>query len=398
MNTTQLKKTQRIYSLDSLRAIMMLLGVVLHSAATYAVIDFGDNWPLKDVGATSLSNDFIGFLIHFFRMQIFFVIAGFFGAMLFYERSPKKMVVNRIKRIVLPFIVFMLLLWPIIVFLIIRLDGPFYTGSVTYTLNSWIDFIPQKTFHLWFLYYLALITFVSVGVALLVKRFPSVSNYVHQVFDKIIQKPILRIFAFATITAISYFCMGTDALDTAISLVPDIKIFVYYFTFYLMGWLLYKSKEHLNTFMIYDRGLIILGLLLFCIYFFMNPVLPYGAKNILNALITWLFIFGITGVFIRYGSKHSAVMRYISDASYWVYLVHLPFTIYLPTLLFDIALPATVKFLIVTIVTGFVCVVSYHYLVRSTFIGKFLNGRKYSRKLSDIKDIEKEPELKPALD
>jgi hypothetical protein len=239
---------------------------------------------------------------------------------------------------------------------------------------------------------------VSVGLALLLKRLPAVSNYAHRVFDKIIQRPILRLFAFAAITAISYFCMGTDVIDTAFSFVPDIKTFAYYFTFYLVGWLLYKSKEHLDTFMMYDRGLLILGLLLFCVYFFMGPVQPYAAKNILNPLVTWAFVFGTTGVFIRYGSNHSAVMRYVSDASYWVYLVHLPFTIYFPTLLFDIALPAIIKALLVIIATSILCFVSYHYLVRSSFIGKFLNGRKYSRKLSDIKEVEKNVELKPALD
>jgi hypothetical protein len=34
--------------------------------------------------------------------------------------------------------------------------------------------------------------------------------------------------------------------------------------------------------------------------------------------------------------------------------------------------------------TAFVCFISYHYLVRNTFIGKFLNGRRYSKKLKDI--------------
>jgi hypothetical protein len=32
--------------------------------------------------------------------------------------------------------------------------------------------------------------------------------------------------------------------------------------------------------------------------------------------------------------------------------------------------------------------VTYHYFVRSTFIGEFLNGRRYSRKISDIKPVE----------
>ena len=63
---TQPHKTERIHSLDSLRAIMMLLGLVIHSAITYGVINYGNAWSLKDPGATHLSNDFIVNIIHAF--------------------------------------------------------------------------------------------------------------------------------------------------------------------------------------------------------------------------------------------------------------------------------------------------------------------------------------------
>lgn len=177
MNTATLQKTQRIHALDSLRAIMMLLGLVIHSVVTYGVIDYEEIWFLKDVGATSLLNDLIGFVIHLFRMQVFFFIAVFFGAMLFYERSPKRMVKNRIQRIMLPFVVFLLLLWPIIIFLIMRVAPAFSTGQMLYPLNSWTDFIPQKTFHLWFLYYLTLITLASVSLAFITLGKATKSTY-----------------------------------------------------------------------------------------------------------------------------------------------------------------------------------------------------------------------------
>jgi len=106
---------------------------------------------------------------------------------------------------------------------------------------------------------------------------------------------------------------------------------------------------------------------------------------LLKSLTVWLFIFGITGLFIRYGSKHSALMRYISDASYWVYLIHLPLTAFLPSLLFDWNVSAIIKFLTVLAFTTLICFSTYHFFVRASFIGKFLNGRKYPRKLANIK-------------
>ncbi|NCQ58035.1 MAG: 2,3,4,5-tetrahydropyridine-2,6-carboxylate N-succinyltransferase, partial [Flavobacteriales bacterium] len=51
------QKTERLHALDSLRAIMMMLGIVLHSSNTYVVADYGASWPLKDPISTSLYLD-----------------------------------------------------------------------------------------------------------------------------------------------------------------------------------------------------------------------------------------------------------------------------------------------------------------------------------------------------
>jgi glucans biosynthesis protein C len=40
-----------------------------------------------------------------------------------------------------------------------------------------------------------------------------------------------------------------------------------------------------------------------------------------------------------------------------------------------------VKYSLVVSITGVLLLASYHYLVRSTFLGKLLNGRKYERAL-----------------
>jgi|TARA_B110000027_G_C16072929_1_gene279932 glucan biosynthesis protein C len=396
-------KTERIHSLDSLRAIMMLLGLVLHSAITYAVTDYGAGWLLKDTGAVHISNDYIQSLIHVFRMPSFFVVAGFFAAMLFYERSPKRMIRNRINRILLPFIVFLLILWPFIAF-----TWTYTTMVLAGTENSLAEtlkivgtplvLIPLNTFHLWFLYYLALITAASVGIALILKKLPSTANFISQAFSWVIQKPIVRLLIFAALTTIIYFIIGTWSVAISTSFMPDLNTFIYYSFFYFAGWILFKSKHLLDTLMKLDWISTVLGLTLFTVHFFMYDSFNYETHIILKSIMVWLFVFGITGLFIRYGSNHSARMRYVSDSSYWVYLVHLPLTAIIPSFIVDWPLPATIKFLLVLISTGIICFVSYHYLVRGSFIGKFLNGRKYTRRLSDIKQEEESARLKPVLD
>ena len=136
----------------------MLLGLVLHSALTYNVINHGEAWVLKDPESANIVSDSIVFLIHFFRMPIFFLVAGFFGSMLFYERKPVRMIKNRISRITYPFIIFLFILWPTIIFTFGYTEAVFSESTNPLTkasesLSTISDFLPTTTFHLWFLYY-----------------------------------------------------------------------------------------------------------------------------------------------------------------------------------------------------------------------------------------------------
>lgn len=392
----RINKTERIHSLDSLRAIMMLLGLVLHSALTYNVVNHGKAWTLKDPESTSIATDSIVFLVHFFRMPIFFLVAGFFGAMLFYERNPIKMIKNRISRIAYPFIVFLFILWPTIIFTFgytkaVFLGDTYPFKEATESLSSTSDFLPKTTFHLWFLYYLLLITFATFFLALLLKNSKKITNRITNSFNWLIQEPILRILFFSGILFLLYLSLGTSMVEVSVYLTPDLNTFVFYFFFYLIGWILFKSKHLLNTFMKYDWISLILAISIATIQglitqnwdseTMMSEYLNSELIMFSNAFIVWLFTFGITGLFIRYRSKHSKIMRYISDSSYWVYLIHLPLTAIIPALIWKFQFPAFVKFIIVLSLSTLICFLTYHYLVRNTFIGTFLNGKKYPRNI-----------------
>ena len=77
------QKTERLHALDSLRAVLMLLGLVFHSALTY-VVTYENNamWALKDPETTHIVFDLLVNYIHGFRMSLFFVVAGFFSGLL----------------------------------------------------------------------------------------------------------------------------------------------------------------------------------------------------------------------------------------------------------------------------------------------------------------------------
>ena len=74
-------------------------------------------------------------------------------------------------------------------------------------------------------------------------------------------------------------------------------------------------------------------------------------------------------------NRGNAVFRYLSDASYWTYIVHLPILFAIQYRLLDIELPWGIKFAASVLATFGLCLLSYHALVRRTFVGDLLGVR-----------------------
>ncbi|BBN82566.1 hypothetical protein PA25_25510 [Pseudoalteromonas sp. A25] len=75
-------------------------------------------------------------------------------------------------------------------------------------------------------------------------------------------------------------------------------------------------------------------------------------------------------------NKQNATSRYLSDASYWIYLSHVPILLYIQLPLINTDLSVFLKFIISVCATLGIGLISYHYLVRGTVIGLLLNGKR----------------------
>ena len=83
---TAATSAERLHALDALRALAMFLGVVLHAALGFMTFDVPFT-PVMDA-SRSVVFDIIVFFTHAFRMQAFFVVAGYFAALLLARRPP----------------------------------------------------------------------------------------------------------------------------------------------------------------------------------------------------------------------------------------------------------------------------------------------------------------------
>jgi membrane-bound acyltransferase YfiQ involved in biofilm formation len=97
----------------------------------------------------------------------------------------------------------------------------------------------------------------------------------------------------------------------------------------------------------------------------------------MQASYTWVMSFGMIGLFHSFCRTHRFWARYLSDSSYWLYLVHIPLLMVFQFLVRDWPPPSFVKFSLVCTATTALLLLSYQLCVRNTWVGLLLNGRRY---------------------
>ncbi len=95
-----------------------------------------------------------------------------------------------------------------------------------------------------------------------------------------------------------------------------------------------------------------------------------------QALFAWLMIFGMLGLFKKLCAKENKKLRYLSDSSYWLYLAHIPLLFPIQSMLLSFDVSAFIKMPIVCLLTTGILLLSYRYLVRYTWLGRMLNGKR----------------------
>jgi surface polysaccharide O-acyltransferase-like enzyme len=168
--------------------------------------------------------------------------------------------------------------------------------------------------------------------------------------------------------------------DTSIGLIPMPNVFIYYLFFFLMGALIYRSGilDAAPT-----KGWIAELVIANVVCFPLAIVLLAGRDTgglliggIVQGFYAWLSIFGTIGFFRAKLSGESPVVRYLSDASYFVYIFHIIVVLFFQHLLHSVGVPVGIKLPVVIIATTGILLGIYQIGVRYTFIGTLLNGKK----------------------
>lgn len=380
----------RVHYMDNLRAFAMLLGLFFHAALAYSP-SLNQVW-LTASPENSVIVDFLAFFSHTFRMPLFFLIAGFFAALLIQKRGLGAMLKNRLLRITLPFAIFL----PLVVIAFIMLIGwamesvqaksPMLSLIAIMAQNTDAPAPPLTTSHLWFLYQL---TFFYIVTAIAVKciNFDCMSHIIKLPKLFLLLAPLVLVPALITQHA---------PIPAPEQFMPQLWSFGYFGLFFLFGYGLFSHQDFLDKLRPYLWVMLVTSVGAYCVFFQMIPQqmsmqeimtlmstsppvdLKQAGLAILQAYISVFMSLALLIIGRSLWNKQNSSMRLIADSSYWIYIIHLPVLWLIQFYLLDTQWPLWIEFLVSSFGTLIIGLVSYLILVKWTPLGWLLNGKKKS--------------------
>jgi ABC-type multidrug transport system ATPase subunit/peptidoglycan/LPS O-acetylase OafA/YrhL len=381
---------QRLHALDAVRGFALLLGVAFHAALSFMPGWPPGIWAMVDNSPSQFLSD-AAFVTHVFRMSLFFFIAGFFGRMLYHKLGARGFWANRGKRIAVPLIAGWVILAPLIMYL-------WMTGlsKVTGGAPPPAPPMPDGYFpltHLWFLYQLLLLYVAVIALRALIVKLDAggtlrarVDRLVHGSIRNLVGVFVLGIPLAAALMWLPmwFYWQGIPTPD--MSLIPQVPATVGFGTAFLFGWLVQRQAGALEAITQRWQPHLLLGVLATGFLLYVVKTTPMATPGLMKTafafafgIAVWGWVLGLTGAALKFLPGYSATRRYIADASYWVYLAHLPVVAALQIWVGHWPLHWSVKYPFILVASFALLFLSYHFLVRPSFIGQLLNGRRVRR-------------------
>lgn len=352
-------KNTRLYALDNLRTLLILLVLVYHASLVYQSA-LENTWIVVD-SAKSKALGILGLILDSFVMFSFFFISGYFMRESSQRKSAKKLIVDKIKRILIPWCIAVITLIPVYKYIFLK--------SRLLPAEPWYSYFhffknPDSDLHLfsqdptqswlWFLPVLFLfqMLYLFLNKQNLLPKKLKLSHALWIIFisgvlySKLISGMGLRGWTY------SYFL---DFQNERLLL---------YFSIFLLGSLSHKlqvlqhykrNKKH------YILGNITMSLgltfyIVIALNFFFNLVYPernyfFISQHIDSAayygalIITMLsFLYILIDIFLLKGNASDNWLNKLAKNSYPVYIIHIPVIGFLACALLSLEISPMLKF------------------------------------------------------
>ena len=315
--------TDRLHSLDFLRAFALLMGVLLHILMLF-LEPFDGSEP-------RLGASIIFIWIHTWRMPLFMLLAGFFTALSLSKRDTGNYAFNRLTRLGVP----LLLLWSVIPAIDEEASRLFKIPE----LISYIFYDIPFTFrldHLWFLYYLL----IFYSVLLLIKTaVPVIYSFIlgfELSLSRVLMVWLPILILLSPLNKPTGGIIGNDPVTFG---EVNLGSMLFMASFFMIGMQAYKSSKFLENLQrtrfwlpsLTIFSLIPIGLLVWGGVkdepFAFSGLLELWIVNSLSGSAALLLVLSIMGLAMHKISSSGHLLRWLVRLSYPIYVFHLMFVI-----------------------------------------------------------------------
>lgn len=415
---------RRYHELDWLRAFIVLALVPAHALGFFTATAgkyYGTQYT-SPIGLSTLM------IIGTWGIGLLFMVAGAAAYSMLDRHTPLQFIGERCLRLLTPFLVASLTLIPLQNYLIIHsfpgvlsqvstppgwdprfADSPltFYLWFAGAYLAFLVHYTPQFEFifwsHLWFIPRLLVISLLTLPLLLFLRgrRGARLITWLATLCDRFRGAVFLLAVPLALINAV----LGWQWQGWQVVGAPDtanvLAQFLFYTIVYVYGYVLY-ADERLRRVVRRDGGFAALAV---AVAAFVITQLPgvgsqalahdYSAGGILAAVLraaaAWLCIVALAGLSMRFLAFTNRLGRYLKEASYPFYVLHLAVLYLVGLPLLTSSAPALLRFVAMVILTYAITLTAYELFVRRIRPVRALFG------MQTRPDAEPEPDSEPAV-
>lgn len=311
-------RSNRRYDLDWIRTLVVLLVLPFHSLLVF-VQNPGTVVYMKDTMDCSVCNSVAGF-IAVWQMQLLFVIAGMSTAFALAKRSGGQYLLERVVRLLVPFLFGIATLVPAMTYITQVAQGKTLTFWQHYarffTLSPDLSgrsgtFTPA---HLWFILFLFLFSVIALPLFLLLRSHWS--------------QGILRGMAWLFVKPMGLLLLGMPLIAAGRTDFLDAQNPIYYITVFITGYIMATDERYQKAIARDWPYFLVLGVLLEILRqsgqsLTASSPLAQTLWGLAFEANSWVWVLAILGAGQRFLSVGSRSLRYLSEASYPFYILHL---------------------------------------------------------------------------
>ena len=371
---------ERKYYLDASRAVLMFLGIPMHAAEIYTATS---SWLVHSPQSSPFL-PFVARFVHGFRLDAFYIIAGYFSLLMLRRSTPATWLRGRVVRLGVPLFACAVL---------VNAPQEIVLQYAAHPAAGWNDALTRAALrlvaeprrwilHLWFLGDLIVL---SAGAALLYRwRSRSfVAGPCRRVADFVAARPWAAALVGLPVLGLSrVFAEGTSSVLGAHQLVflggvVDLHRVASYAPGFAVG-LLIAARPQVFTRMLQLRwwsaaaALCTAGVVAFTTYRFgrVGSLVTFALSPAAGVLMAHL-LFALTHRYLAHPSQRTV---WVAQSSFTVYLIHHPIVVLLGLAFLGVNLPPVVEYAVIVLITAALSLAA-HAVVRSSGVLMFLfNG------------------------